>query len=325
MKKRLLITVLTGWLIVAGTSLVGVAAATGDSVATVNGQTISRATYDRELNGFLRRMAQSGRQPSSISMDQLRQRVVNNLITGELLYQESKRLALAADTAEVDAQVTKFRSQFNDLAKLNEAMTKAGLTDAGLRDIITRQASIRKLINREIAEKIQISDEAAKTYYGDHQDLFDRPAGVRASHILIKVAADDTAEMRQTARNRADDVRKKALAGSDFAELAREYSEGPSKSSGGDLGFFTRGQMVAPFAEAAFSLAPGEISEVVETRFGYHVIRVAEKRPGGTAPYDEVSESITARLRQEEMNRRLKTYVESLKEKADITISIPEA
>lgn len=300
------------------------AAESTDTVATINGQAISRSVYDREINGFLRRMAQSGRQLASINMDSVRQQVVDNLVAGELLYQESQRLKVAATSSEVDAQVANFRSRFEDMAKLNEALTKAGLTDTGLREIITRQTSIRKLINQEIAEKIQIGDNAANAYYIEHPEMFRRPHRVKASHILIKVEADDPPETRQKAQNRAEDIRKKALAGNDFAELARKYSEGPSKSNGGDLGFFTREQMVPPFAEAAFSLKPGETSGVVETAFGYHVIRVTENQPEGTAPFEEVSASIIARLRQEEMNRRVEAYINNLREKADISLNLPD-
>ncbi len=301
------------------------AAEPDDTVAMVNGQAISRLVYDREINGFLRRMAQSGRQPSSINMESARQQVVDNLVAGELLYQESQRLNIAATPSEVDAQVASFRSRFDDMAKLNEALTKADLTDAGLRDIIMRQTSIRKLINQEIAGKIQINDKTAKTYYTEHQDLFHRPHRVKASHILIKVEADDTPEMRQTAQRRAEDVRKKALAGEDFAKLARQYSEGPSKSNGGDLGLFTRDQMVPPFADAAFALKPGETSSVVETPFGYHVIRVTENQPEGVAPFEAVSANITARLRQEEMNRLVEAYINDLRDKADISLNVPDA
>lgn len=296
-----------------------------DAVATVNGQPISRAVYDRELNGFLRRMAQAGRQPSAMNMADVRKKMVDNLVASELLWLECQRLKLVPGSAEIDAKVAEFRSKYDDLAKLNEVLAKVGLTDADLRGIIERQAAIRKLIDIEITDKIVISDKDATAFYTEHLDWFQLPEQVKASHILIKVDTDDSDEMHKEARKRAEEIRKKALAGDDFAALAREYSDGPSKENGGALPMFSRDRMVKPFSDAAFALKPGDISEVVETEFGYHVIRVTEHLPEGPAPFDTVSEAITARLRQEEVNRRLEAYVEKLKEKAKITLNVPAA
>ncbi|MFH1983458.1 MAG: peptidylprolyl isomerase [Pseudomonadota bacterium] len=301
------------------------AAEPADAVAIVNGQPISRAVYDRELNGFLRRMAQAGRQPSTMDMADVRKQIVNNLVASELLWLECQRLKLVPDAAEIDTQVAAFRGKYDDLAKLNEVLTQVGLTDADLRGIIERQAAIRKLIASKITDKIKISEKDAKAFYNEHLDWFHRPEQVKASHILIKAAADATDEIRKDALKRAEEIRKKALAGDDFAALARQYSEGPNKENGGELPMFSREHMVKPFSDAAFALKPGEISAVVETEYGYHIIRVSEHLPEGSAPFDEVSEGITAKLRQEEVNRRVEAYVEKLKGKAKITLNVPDA
>lgn len=301
------------------------AAGTSDAVAIVNGSEIPRLTFDRELNGFLRRMAQSGRQPSTMNMTMVHQQVVNNLVAGELLWQECQHLKLVPDAAELDAEVAGFKERFKDPAQLKDALTKAGLTEMDLRNIIERQSSIKKLISREITEKIVVSEKDVNDFYTQHPEVFTRPEQVKASHILIKVAADDTAEIREKALARAEVVRKKAVAGDDFAELARTYSEGPSKENGGELPMFSRDRMVKPFSDAAFALKPGDISEIVETEYGYHVIRVAEHLPEHVATLDEVAEGITAKLRQEELNRRVEAYVQKLREKAEITLNVPTA
>ena len=140
--------------------------------------------------------------------------------------------------------------------------------------------------------------------------MFKQPAQVKASHILIKVepTADDAA--KAAARKKIEEVRQKLTDGGDFAELAKEYSEGPSGPKGGDLGFFRRGQMVKPFEDAAFSMKINEVSAPVETRFGYHLIEVTDIKPEQTLAYADVKDKIAQRLKQEKIQEAAKVYVE---------------
>jgi peptidyl-prolyl cis-trans isomerase C len=148
---------------------------------------------------------------------------------------------------------------------------------------------------------------------------------VHARHILIKLAPDADEAAKAEAHKKIEAVQEKALKGGDFAELAKVHSEGPSNARGGDLGFFGRGQMVKPFEEAAFALEPGKISDIVETRFGYHLIKVEEKKAERALSFDEVKPQLMDKLKRDKIEQQMMTYLLSLREKAAIETFIPPA
>jgi peptidyl-prolyl cis-trans isomerase D len=144
--------------------------------------------------------------------------------------------------------------------------------------------------------EVEITEKEIESYYEYNAKMYSQPKQVKAKHILFKVAQDDTEEVKNKVKERAEKVLEKARKGDDFAALAKEYSEGPSKSQGGDLGYFKTGQMEPPFEEAAFALKKGEISDLVQTRFGYHIILVEDIKEAGMAPLGQVREDILAAL-----------------------------
>lgn len=148
-----------------------------------------------------------------------------------------------------------------------------------------------------------------------------QPERVRASHILIAVPADADAATRAHARTRAETVLKEARAGKDFAALAREHSQDPeSAGNGGDLGFLQRGQMVGPFNDATFSLQPGAVSDLVETPFGYHIIKVLEKQPARTVPLDELRPQVEQHLQNVIREKQIQAFIVGLKAKGTVEI-----
>ncbi len=150
----------------------------------------------------------------------------------------------------------------------------------------------------DFADGVVISDEDVKSYYEENIDLYQEEQQVKARHILFKFDEETPQEEEEKVRARALSVLEKARAGEDFADLAKEYSEGPSKEEGGDLGYFSRGQMVKPFDDAAFGMKKGEISDLVKTQYGYHIIKVEDIKDAGTKNLDEVSDQIRDRLLQ---------------------------
>ena len=141
---------------------------------------------------------------------------------------------------------------------------------------------------------------------------------MRASHILIKVEpqADETQKAR--ARKTLKTVQQKLQTGEDFGALAKEFSQGPSSSKEGDLGFFSRGQMVKPFEDVAFAMKQGEVSDIVETRFGYHLIKVTDKQPETKLAYADVKEQLGQHLKQQKVQQEISAYVEELKVNAKV-------
>jgi peptidyl-prolyl cis-trans isomerase D len=162
----------------------------------------------------------------------------------------------------------------------------------------------------------EVSDAEVQHYYDEHLAEYEKPEQVHARHILFRFAPNATAEDKAKVRKRAEEVLAKVKAGGDFAALAKQYSEDSSAAQGGDLGSFTRGKMVAPFERAAFSLAPGETSDLIESPFGLHIIKVESKEAAHTQSLDEVRAQITDKLKQEKARAFARTHAEADQAKA---------
>ena len=182
--------------------------------------------------------------------------------------------------------------------------------------------AINELVKTRIADKIEISEEDSQKFYRDHPELFKQHEQVKASHILVKVEKGADEGKKTAARNKIEKIQTRLKKGEDFATLARENSEGPSASRGGDLGYFKRGSMVKPFEDAAFALEVNQVSEVVETMFGYHLIKVFDKKPEQQLAYAEVKGELQEHLKQQKLKLEVDTYLDGLKKSASIEKSI---
>ena len=289
-----------------------------DQVAMVNGVAITRAQFDKELNVHLQRIARQGKQVSDEQMQALKTDILEGLIEREVLYQESQKAGIKITDREIDEQIGSIKKRFPNEEDFQKALASMDLTEAEVRSQIQRGLAIRKLIDQKVASKIVITDEATSAYYSDNPQLFKQPEQIKASHILIKVEPTANDAAKAVARQKIDDIQQKLKDGGDFAELAKQNSEGPSGARGGDLGYFSRGQMVKPFEDAAFSMKPNEVSGLVETRFGYHLIKVYDKKPAQTTPYEDVKDKIAQRLKQEQIEKDATLYVENLKKDAKV-------
>ncbi|MBP1636917.1 MAG: prsA3, partial [Acidobacteria bacterium] len=166
-------------------------------------------------------------------------------------------------------------------------------------------------------------DEQLKKYYTDNPERFQQPEAVQVAHVLIRVPEKADAAARRKARAEAEQVRAAAFRGEDFAALARQHSmDQGSAARGGDLGFLARGQSVPAFEEAAFSLKPGQVSQVVETTFGFHVIKAGEHREARKVPLEEVKGEVTDYLKQQQVQEKTAALVEQLKAKGKVEILI---
>ena len=165
-----------------------------------------------------------------------------------------------------------------------------------------KQIEVRYLpfLYRDIGAKITIGDDELKRYYDEHLSDYQSAEQRRARHILLKAAAGDSEEVHQQQRAKAEEVLEKARSGEDFAQLAEQFSEGPTSATGGDLGFFTANQMVKPFSDAVFAMDAGQISDIVKTDYGYHIIKLEEIRPAETTPFEVARDSIKEKLQLEQ-------------------------
>ena len=183
----------------------------------------------------------------------------------------------------------------------------------------------RTYVQKEIIGKINLTEKDFQAYYDTHKKEFENPEMVRARHILVAVKPDATPEQKEAAKKKAEELLAKAKAGEDFAKLASDNTDDPgSKAKGGDLGFFTQGSMVGKFEQAAFALKPGEVSGVVETEFGYHIIKQEERKAAEQQPYESVKEQVKARATQSIQQERLNAFLEKSMKDAKVTFYGPE-
>lgn len=289
-----------------------------EKAASVNGKVITQAEVDQEVGRYERQMSMTGQTPDDAQKKEMKQKVLDGLVDRELLLQESNRLGVKVSDNEVDEQVATIKKRFPNEGEFAGALSKMNITEGDLRKQFSEGMAIKKMIDQEVASKISISEADAKTFYDGHPDLFKMPERVRASHILVKVEQNAGDADKAKAREKIAEARKRLQKGEDFAVVAKEVSQCPSAAKGGDLDYFQRGQMVPEFEEVAFKLKPGEISEIVTTQFGFHVIKVVDKKDAGSVPFEEVKERIEQHLKQEKVNEQLTQYVSQLKSKAKI-------
>lgn len=287
--------------------------------ATVNGTVIGVDALDQALAGFQRQMLQQGRTIPDEVLGQVRGRLLDQLIDQELLYQESRKQEIAVDEAGIQARLDRMRAEFASPEDFEKALAGTGVTLEQFGDRLRRQAAVSGFIEQRIVSQVTVPGDAAKAFYEAHPEYFTRPEQVRARHILIRTADDADAAGKKAARERLEEIRRKLNDGADFAALAREYSQDPgSKEKGGDLGFFGRGRMVEAFEQAAFALADNEISPVVETDFGFHLIQVTGHRAAEKRSLEGVEPQIVEHLKQERIRERVQGVVETLRKAAEI-------
>ena len=169
-----------------------------------------------------------------------------------------------------------------------------------------------------------ITDPEVQKYFDDHPQDFGPAPEVHARHLLVRAEQTASEPEKAAARKKAEEALTRAKAGEPFEKLAQEYSQDPgSAQQGGDLGWFGKGRMVAPFDSASFALQPGQLSGIVETQFGYHVIKVEEKRSSPGKSFEEMKEQIRQVIAQERSQAQFRTTLDGLKEKAKIKIEAP--
>lgn len=220
-------------------------------------------------------------------IDTNKRKFLDDLILQELLYQESIKKNLEKDKEVVDTI-----------------------------ERIKRKVLAQKLLEKEVMGLTEISEDDIKKYYEENKDSYKVPEQLNAAHILVKADEED-----QAAMEKIQGLLKKVKEGNDFASLAKENSDCPSSSKGGELGYFSRGQMVPEFEEAVFKLKVGEVSSVVKTRFGYHIIKLLDRKEERTKESSEVKDEIEQKLTREKQKSIFENYTNDLKAKAKITVN----
>ncbi len=296
-----------------------------EKAAIVNGTVITKSDLDQNVNMILKQFPGKDGQIENERLNRIRAKILDDLVNREVLFQESEKASVKIEPAIVDEQFAKIKKQHPDGQAFEKYISSLNLTKSDIKSQIEKGLAIKKFVDTTIVDKISVSEKELKDYYSKNKERFTRPETVRASHILIKVEKDAIAFEREEAKKEIEKIRKRALTKEDFASLAKKFSQGPSAENGGNLGSFQRGQMVKPFEEVAFALKPGEISDVVKTEFGFHIIKVLDKKPAETTSLKEVRVRLEEFLNQGKVRKEIMAYVEKLRKKAKIEKFIEEA
>jgi len=297
-----------------------------DVLVTVNGKKLTSGEVETELaaqlNAFKQQIPpdQMAKVEAQIVQmkDKMREQKVNEFIERTVLTHEADKKKISITDNETNEVIKSYEKQIPAGMTLENVLKMQGMTLDKMRDEINFRLRAQKLIESEVKGESTPTDAEINDYYTKNKQRFDEPESVHARHILIKTSASDNETVKNAKKTKIETIRKKLVDGGDFAKLAQENSECPSKSKGGDLGTFSKGRMVKEFEDAAFSQKVNEIGPVVSTQFGHHIIQVLEHKQATSKSLDEVKEQIKGILQQQAKNKAIKDYIESLKKQATI-------
>lgn len=289
-------------------------------LAVVNGTEITQGKLDTEINRMLERM-QGRVPPERIGQmrAQMESQMLDNLVNRQVLLDKIEAENITISDEEFDTALGEITANLPPGASLEDMLAQTGTSQEEFRENFGTELKIRKLIEGSSGGAIEATEEEALAFYEENKQQFEKPENATASHILISVEADASDEDKAAKRAELEAIRTQILEGADFAEMASEHSSCPSKAQGGDLGEFTRGRMVPEFEQAAFSQPIGEVGEIVETQFGFHLVKVTARSEGGATPYDEVKEQLTRYLTGQKQQEVARDYIEGLVESAEIS------
>jgi peptidyl-prolyl cis-trans isomerase C len=287
-------------------------------VAKVNGTPIPK--------GDLLKIAEQyhAQAPAMTETAEFYRKILDQLIDNELLRQEATAAGATASDEEVNKQLAELKGRFPSPEKYQEELKKNGMTEAEVAKQVRQNLVMQKFVETKVVNDVKVSDQEVKAFYDKNPDKLTRPERIHLRHILVGVDKTATPEDKKKAQAKAEGLLAKLKAGADFAKLAEESSDDPgSKPRGGDLSWVSRGQMVAPFENAAFALKkPNEISPVVESQYGFHIIQLLEHQDAGKVPFDEVKDRISGFLKQQQQKEKFFEHIKVLKDKAKVEIFI---
>jgi len=262
--------------------------------ATAGDVKITVAEVDQLVEPRLKNIPEAAREGQA---SLIKKRALDSLIFQKLLEKKFVENKIDVTDADLDKEIEKILADNNiTVEDFKKRVVEMGRDFNEFRDQVRNGMKYQQMMDKLAADKLAVSEEDIKAYYDQNPDRFKQEEEVQASHILVKVDPNASEADKAAAKAKIDALLVRVKAGEDFAAIAKEASDCPSKENGGDLGFFTRDRMVKPFADAAFALEKGKTSDVVETQFGYHIILTTDKKDAKTIGYDEAKADIKTQL-----------------------------
>ena len=289
-----------------------------DPSATVNGVPITREDIRQEAaiiaaDAQQRNLKWTKRQILNFSNE-----IVDTLIDRELLYQKAQQRNIKIRTPWVERALQELKTEIGSAAAYDAYLKKTGLDEEQLRDRIRKGLIVKRLLHRDILRRIKVSEAEMQAFFRRYPDYFIRKDEIRVRQIFIAFPDGDDISGRGEALLRIQSIQGRLRQGENFAALALEYSQDPSRARGGDLGYLERSQMIGSFADAAFALEPGQVSDIVETRFGYHLIKMVDRIPSSRMAYRNARVKIDRTLRRNKEKAAAASYLAGLKKRAVI-------
>lgn len=295
-------------------------------VAKVNGQPI----YTSDLHPYVQKELMTFKKyaikrDTSDLEKRLRRKVLDKVIEQKILAQESIKVKIDDIESKISERAKNVRAKYRNKEDYENMLRRTGVTPEQMRENIRREIHINAYLESKKLSNPDVPEEDIKDFYQHNPENFRQEEYVKVSHILLKVSKDASPEEIETVKKKAVEIRNEIISGKDFGAYARKFSEDGRASRGGDLDFIKRGYMPPEFDKVAFSLDVNAVSEPVRTEYGFHIIKVVEKKPGGIARYEDVKDFIRKFLQQEMSKKIIALHMNELKQKAKIEIMIDES
>jgi len=289
-------------------------------VAEVNGVPIYSSDLNLAVTRFQQTLTSSGQEQQPRSEAELRDAALQVLIENELLFQEAQARGFTATAEAVEEELAAIEGQFPGPTTFDKALAQMSVTREDLRRDLQRAQAVERMIETAIRPTVSVSLEEARGYYDANPARFTDPERVHVRQVFLRVGPDTTEEQKAEMRRTLEGLRGRALQGESFAKLADQYSQDPNSGEGGDMGFLVRGQLAKDFEKTVFALKDGEISGVVSSVYGYHLVQAIEHQAPAQLSFERVKESLTGFLARRKLDQTVSALAKELREKARIAI-----
>ena len=321
-KKQILIPFFIIFFIICCSSLKTIAETIDKVVAIVNGEIITLTELDEAVNLILK---DTGINFDSTNKDpaEIKRKVLDQLIDNKLMEQEIKRTGIVVSENDIDNTLENIQKE-NSISReeLVKSLEAKGLTLEKYKEQIKQGFEKTRLVNREIKSKVLVNEDELKKYYTSNIDFFKAITEVRVQHIFLPVPPNADEAKVKDVYEKAREILVKIGNNEDFGELAKMYSNDPSAASGGDMGWFKQGE-ITPFLEkVVFSLKVGEISDIITSSLGLHIVKLMDRKEEGVRPFEEVKDEIRDTIYAEKMDHEFKEWLEGLRKKSFIKVKL---
>ncbi len=291
-------------------------------IATVGKVEVSREIFAKVLDNLIKQMKSHGQPITEEWLKNAQKQIADRMVTAEVLYQDAQANKIKVDDKEIQEQMDKIAKSFPSPEEYKKGLKEQGVTDKDLKRDIGKNLAIRRLLDEKVTALVKVDEAEAKKYYDEHTKEFDRPEMVRARHIILLVDKNADEAKKAEAKKKMEGILAEIKGGAKFEDAAKKNSQDGSAENGGDLGFFAKGQMVKEFEEAVWNMKPGEVSGIVTTPFGLHLIKFEERKAAGSVSFAEMKNDLIRGLESQKKGDAVNKYIADLKAKAKITVNL---